>query len=128
MPDDVFHNVDLPLPKLLPTAVVNFTHDGPYTRMTEWKNMPAHGVNDVMTSVTYEEPCDYKDNSYERYYPVKDLEGANRKIYKKYRQIVNTEKMEFIGRCGMYVYVDMHQAINSALATAKKFLLQSVDK
>jgi len=30
--------------------------------------------------------------------------------------------MTFIGRCGMYVYVDMHQAISSALATARRFL------
>ena len=30
--------------------------------------------------------------------------------------------MTFIGRCGMYVYIDMHQAINSALVTANKFL------
>ena len=119
-----FHNVDLPLPKLLPTAVVNFTHDGPYTRMTEWKNMPAHGINDIMTSVTYEEPCDYKDNNHERYYPVKDIDGSNRDIYNKYKNITK-ENMTFIGRCGMYVYVDMHQAISSSLATTEKFIKEN---
>lgn len=117
-----FHNISLQQTKVLPTATVNFTHNGPLTRVTEWKNIPNHGTNDLCTVLTYEEPCDYKDNNYERYYPVKDLEGANREIYKKYRQMVDKEKMEFIGRCGMYVYVDMHQAINSALAIAKKFL------
>ena len=117
-----FHNVVLQQPRVLPTATVNFTHDGPYTRVTEWKNIPAHGKNDYTTVLTYEEPCDYKDNNYERYYPVKDIEGTNKKTYKKYKKRVNEDKMTFIGRCGMYVYVDMHQAISSALATSKRFL------
>ena len=117
-----FHNIVLQQPKVLPTATVNFTHDGPYTRVTEWKNIPAHGENDYTTVLTYEEPCDYKDNDYERYYPVKDIEGTNRETYKKYKERVNEDKMTFIGRCGMYVYVDMHQAISSSLATARRFL------
>ena len=117
-----FYNVVLQQPKVLPTATVNFTHDGPYTRVTEWKNIPCHGSNDYTTVLTYEQPCDYKDNDYERYYPVKDLEGTNRETYKKYKDRVDEDKMTFIGRCGMYVYVDMHQAISSALATARRFL------
>ena len=51
-----FHHVDLPSPSLLPVPCVNFTHSGPYTRMTEWKNFPNHGENDQMTTLTYEEP------------------------------------------------------------------------
>lgn len=116
-----FHDVDLPMPKALPTGTVNFTHDGPYTRVTEWKNLPKHGNNNCTTTLTYEEPCDYKENNMERYYPVKDIDGHNRKTYEKYKEI-KQENMEFIGRCGMYVYVDMHQAINSSIATAKKFI------
>jgi len=116
-----FHHVDIPSPVLLPVPCVNFTHSGPYTRMTEWKNFPEHGVNDSMTSITYEEPCDYKENNFERYYPVKDLEGTNRDIYKKYREMT-PPNMEFIGRCGMYVYIDMDMAISSAFSTAKEFL------
>jgi len=117
-----FHNVTLPMAKVLPTATVNFTHDGPYTRVTEWKNIPNHGDLNTHTVLTYEEPCDYKDNNKERYYPVKDVDGVNRETYKKYKEMVDTDRMTFIGRCGMYVYVDMHQAISSALATAKRFL------
>lgn len=115
-----FHHVDLPMSKVLPTSVVNFTHDGPYTRITEWKNFPNHGKNPSCTTVTYEEPCDYVDNQYERYYPVKDVDGDNRKLYEKYRSIPN-EKVTFIGRCGMYVYIDMDQAINASLVMADKF-------
>lgn len=117
-----FHNVSLPMAKVLPTATVNFTHDGPYTRVTEWKNIPNHGKSDTNTILTYEEPCDYKDNNLERYYPVKDVEGINRETYKKYKEMVDSDRMTFIGRCGMYVYVDMDMAINSALATVRNFL------
>ena len=48
-----FHNIDLPMVRVLPTTVVNFTNDSPYTRMTEWKNFPEHGSNDKLTTLTY---------------------------------------------------------------------------
>jgi len=121
-----FHKVLLPMAKVLPTATVNFTHDDPYTRVTEWKNIPNHGESATQTILTYEEPCDYKDNNKERYYPVKDVDGVNRETYKKYKEMVDTDRMTFIGRCGMYVYVDMHQAISSALATSKRYLKECV--
>ena len=116
-----FHDVTLPMPKVLPTATVNFTHDGPYTRVTEWKNLPCHGDNSCYSTLTYEEPCDYMENNMERYYPVKDIDGKNRETYEKYKSMVKNN-MTFIGRCGMYIYVDMHQAINSSMSTAKKFI------
>lgn len=120
-----FHTVSIPSPSLLPVPCVNFTHSGPYTRMTEWKKFPEHGTNDQMTTITYEEPCDYTDNNFERYYPVKDVSGQNRDIYRLYRDMT-PPNMEFIGRCGMYVYIDMHQAIASSLATAKRFLSENI--
>ena len=116
-----FHTVSLPLPKLLPETTVNFTHSGKFTRMTEWKNIPNHGENDMFTTITYEEPCDYQDNSYERYYPVKDKNGANRERYKQYKSI-NSPNVKFIGRCGLYAYLNMDQAVSSALSIAKEFI------
>jgi UDP-galactopyranose mutase len=121
-----FHHQNVEVPKLLSVPTLNFTHDGKFTRVTEWKNYPGHGSNEFSTSITFEEPCDYKDNNYERYYPVKDIAGENRQIYKRYKNISN-EKMTFIGRCGMYVYVDMHQAVNSAMQVANTFLNQVAD-
>ena len=100
---------------------VNFTNKSKFTRMTEWKNLPEHGVNDNFTTITYEEPCSFEENNNMRYYPVKDIDGLNRKTYEQYKAMV-ADNMTFIGRCGMYVYIDMHQAINSALNTANKFL------
>ena len=116
-----FHHVNIPTSKILPTATVNFTHNGPYTRMTEWKNIPNHGINSEMTTITYEEPCDYRTNDMQRYYPVKDVSGTNRSIYKLYAEMPHP-KMQFIGRCGMYVYIDMHQAVASARSIATKFM------
>jgi len=116
-----FHNFDIPIPRALPTTTVNFTNHGPFTRVTEWKNIPCHGVNETYTSLTIEEPCDYKENKYERYYPVKDKNGKNRSIFNKYKKII-PQNMLFIGRCGQYVYLDMHQAVSSSLAISKKFL------
>jgi UDP-galactopyranose mutase len=116
-----FETITLPITRALPSATVNFTHDGPKTRVTEWKNIPNHGGNKYNTTLTFEEPCDYADNNFERYYPVKDRDGKNRELYEKYRN-EQPENMTFIGRCGLYAYLDMHQAINSALATVRKFL------
>jgi len=121
-----FHHVDVPAPRILPTGTVNFTHNGPYTRMTEWKNFPEHGDNDEWTTLTYEEPCNYQENQMERYYPVKDKDGNNRSRYKLYKSLI-PNNMEFIGRCGQYVYIDMHQAIASALAVSKRYLYNTAE-
>ena len=77
-----FHNVNIPVPKLFPVAQVNFTNNGPFTRIVEWKNIPGHGKNDIWTTLTYEEPCSYEDNHDERYYPVRDMAGKYAKLYK----------------------------------------------
>lgn len=114
-----FSHINLPMPNALRFPTVNFTHNGPCTRVTEWKKYPNHGQNPHYTTLTFEEPCDYKDNNMERYYPVKDLDGKNAYKYQQYRMISN-DKVTFIGRCGLYSYLDMHQAINASLQLAKK--------
>jgi UDP-galactopyranose mutase len=116
-----FHRVSLPLPRLFPVSVVNFTHEGPFTRVVEWKNFPNHGENEEFTIVTYEEPCDYLDNDMERFYPVKDISGTNQDIYSQY-QLIENQKVTFIGRLGLYQYLDMHQCVNISLVTARKFI------
>lgn len=116
-----FHSLTLPLPKLFDVSVVNFTHNSPYTRITEWKNLPGHGNTPLWTTITYEEPCDFKDNNFERFYPIKDSEGLNRETYENYLSKV-TPNVTFIGRCGMYAYIDMHQAISSAHSIASRYI------
>lgn len=112
-----FHTVTLPTPRALPSVTVNFTHDGPHTRVTEWKLLPGHGENPYFTTLTFDEPCDYRDNRMQRYYPVKDASGANRALAARYRSMLDP-RMTFVGRCGTYAYLDMHQAVSHALAVA----------
>lgn len=119
-----FKTVHVPAPRLFPTAIVNFTHTGPHTRVSEWKNFPEHGDHPELTTLTFETPCDYKENNDERYYPVKDAEGVYREQYKRYQALAEEEcpHITFCGRLGNYAYLDMHQAINSAMKLAEKHL------
>lgn len=114
----------LPIPKALPVATVNFTHKERYTRVTEWKNLPGHGEHASHTVLTFETPCDFTENNFERYYPVKDIAQKNRTIFDRYRQMT-PPNITFIGRCGLYAYLDMHQAVSSALAIADRFIAQA---
>jgi len=116
-----FETITLPEKQMYKTATTNFTNYNGPTRVTEWKNFPNHGNNDLATTLTYEYPCDYKENNMERYYPVKDIDGENQKIYEKYKQIKN-DKVTFIGRCGTYQYLDMHQVINQSLTYVSKIM------
>jgi UDP-galactopyranose mutase len=122
-----FHTVTLGMNRVLPTATVNFTHDGPHTRVTEWKQLPGHGQNACQTTLTFEEPCDFRENSRERYYPVKDLQGVNRSLYLKYRNLTSPT-MTFVGRCGLYAYLDMHQAVSHALSIADQTICSSAGR
>ena len=108
-----FHSTEAPFN--MPTPVINFTDAEKYTRITNWGLFPNHGVASICT---LEEPCDYKENNDERYYPINDIHGTNRKLYKKYTKIKNN-KVTFIGRCGLYVYIDMDMAISISLKIAE---------
>ena len=120
----IFHQQIKEVDRLTPHPVINYTNNLKYTRHTEWKNFPGHGANCEKTIVTYEEPCDFQQNNFERYYPVKDINGENRKLYQKYNSGTPVN-MKFIGRCGSYVYIDMDQAVSSALAIARKFKIEA---
>jgi UDP-galactopyranose mutase len=117
----------VPYPLVLPESVVNFTHDGPYTRITEWKQLPGHGENPYWTTLTAEEPCDYKDNRNERYYPVKtsQRDDPHRKLYHEYVELAEKEEnVTFIGRCGTYQYLDMWIVIMQTLKIVEQFKAQ----
>jgi len=116
-----FHTHTVPIDEILPCTTVNFTDDNKFTRVTEWKQIPMHGTNMNYSTVTYEEPCDYKETG-EKYYPV--ITEKNKELYKKYREIQN-DKVTFIGRCGLYTYMDMHMVISSSLSIAKKFIREN---
>ena len=114
-----FHNVSVPFEFALGSATtVNFTDDGPLTRETDWSRLPCHVVHPGPNkTITREEPCDYIDNGLERYYPVKTSDGRYQSVYRQYRALAaEMANVTFIGRCGTYQYLDMHQVINQSLA------------
>ena len=101
---------------------VNFTDDGRYTRKTCWALYPACG-GAPGDHVTYETPCSYEDNDFERYYPIKTVDGWPQRRYKQYEALAKQrDNVTFIGRCGQYQYYDMHQVVANSLMIAQKFL------
>lgn len=110
-------------PLNLPSPTINFTTKPKYTRVTEWQRYPGHGSNSEKTTLTAEEPCDYRDNNFERYYPIKDSSGEFRDRYSKYEE--EAEKfpnMTFVGRMGKYQYLDMWMVICQSLKISRDFL------
>jgi UDP-galactopyranose mutase len=105
-------------------SVTNFTDIGPFTRETNWDALPHHRVLSTgRRTLTKEEPCDYRDNNMERYYPVKTADGRYQDLYESYKKLAEAEpKMSFIGRCGTYQYLDMDQVISQSLAGAERWL------
>ena len=107
-----------------PAPVVNFTDDQKFTRKTQWGLLPNSPLNKVKNSklVTYEEPCSPEDNNYELYYPVRNKESLE--IYSKYQELasLNSSSFQFIGRTGLFRYLDMVPAVNIHLKIAKDFL------
>jgi UDP-galactopyranose mutase len=113
--------VDTPPPRAW--SVTNFTDAGPHTRETAWHVMPGHQVHATgRATLTREEPCDYRDNADERYYPVMTADGIPAETYRRYRAAArDLPDMSFIGRCGTYRYLDMDQVISQSLASARRW-------
>jgi UDP-galactopyranose mutase len=105
------------------TSVINFTDGRPYTRQTDWSRLPGHDYGMLSKTITLEQPCDYRENNFERYYPVKTSDGRNDNIYQKYRERAEHERVTtFIGRCGTYQYLDMHQVVNQSISGARAWI------
>ncbi len=103
-------------------VTINYSDTSRHTRETWWHNIVNHHVQHKKLFIkTQEEPCNYEDNNFERYYPVKTHDDKYGKIYKKYKNILN-QNMNFIGRCGTYQYLDMHQVINQSMMNIKKWI------
>lgn len=108
-------------------TTINYTVAGPYTRETWWHALPGHRVHETSNVLrTIEEPCCYRDNNFERYYPIKDRDLMYQGLYERYaaRAAVD-DQMFFIGRCGTYQYLDMHQVINQSLAHVSKWIART---
>jgi UDP-galactopyranose mutase len=121
-----FHHETVPATQALGQApTINFTDDGRFTRITDWSRLPGHVVRaGTSKTLTREEPCDYSENHHERYYPVKTSDGRYQRVYERYKDLAAAEeRITFIGRCGTYQYLDMHQVINQSLAEAARWVV-----
>jgi UDP-galactopyranose mutase len=120
-----FHHREEPFESSMgDTSVVNFTDASRFTRQTDWSRLPGHILrNSGLTTITREEPCDYTENNFERYYPVKTSDGRYQAVYAKYKALADAEeKTCFIGRCGTYQYLDMDQVLNQSLRGVRAWL------
>lgn len=106
----------------LPAPVINFTDDGIYTRMTQWSQFPnSNQPKNRDYAVTYEIPCDPKENNDELFYPVRNKDSL--KIHRKYQTKASKYKnITFCGRTGLFEYLDMVPAITKHLKIAQSFL------
>jgi UDP-galactopyranose mutase len=112
-----FHHRDAPLTyRQGEAATLNYTDDRRFTRETDWSRLPGHIVKDSdRKTVTQEEPCDYRENAFERFYPVKTSDARFDAAYASYKALAEEDRrVTFIGRCGTYQYLDMHQVISQS--------------
>lgn len=107
-------------------ATINFTDSGPLTRETDWSRIQGHVARrGLHKTITQEEPCDYAENNHERYYPVKTSDRRYQALYGRYKALAaEVANVTFIGRCGTYQYLDMHQVINQSLAHVSGWIAQ----
>ena len=119
-----FHHEKTAMLDKRPWSVTNFVDSGKYTRETWWASLPGHVQKETgFQIITREEPCDYRENNFERYYPVKTADGRFQKIYSQYHELSRElTNMSFIGRCGTYQYLDMDQVVNQSLIGVTKWL------
>jgi UDP-galactopyranose mutase len=90
---------------------INYTDiNVPYTRRMEWKHW--WKASSPVSWITEEYPAAY-DGCNEPYYPVGD--ERSRELYRQYRQMAEVDGYIVGGRLGSYQYLNMDQAIASAL-------------
>ena len=106
----------------LESPVINFTDDSPYTRKTQWNLFP-NSINfkGYLKTITYEQPCSMDINPGEYYYPVQTKES--KRLFSLYENLSKKEKsITFIGRTGLFKYIDMIPAVEIHMRLANKFI------
>ena len=106
----------------LDSPVVNFTDNSPYTRKTQWNLFPnSHNFKGNLKTITYEKPCSIEANPGEYYYPVQTKNS--KEIFGQYHNLSKIQKsVTFIGRTGLFKYIDMIPAVEIHIRLAEKFL------
>jgi UDP-galactopyranose mutase len=97
------------------TSVMNYAdEDIPFTRIHEFRHLHPERSYSCERTVIFREYSRFAGQSDEPYYPINTRD--DRKVYQAYRKLAENEpRTIFGGRLGTYRYLDMHQAIGSAL-------------
>lgn len=94
-------------------SVINYTgNDVPYTRCIEHNQFSIGEYNEEIVK-SYEYPTEYVAGSEEPYYPI--VTAQNKMLYNMYAALAKNSNVIFGGRLGMYQYMDMDDAIESAI-------------
>lgn len=100
------------------TAQINYPNDYDFTRTVEYKHYLREKSN--VTIVSREYPMDFDLQSFaqnqllDRYYPIDDKENID--LFNKYVDYAQSYKqLHFIGRLGIYKYLNMDQCVFNAL-------------
>ncbi len=106
----------------LDAPVINFTDDSEYTRKTQWNLFPnSYDFCGKSKTITYEKPCSISKNPGEYYYPVQT--NKSKQIYNNYYQLAKkSSHITFIGRTGLFKYIDMIPSVQIHLKLANDFL------
>lgn len=97
------------------TSVMNYADEEiPFTRIHEFRHLHPERSYDDDRTVIFREYSRFAGRNDEPYYPINTRE--DRRVYQAYRKLAEQEpRTIFGGRLGTYRYLDMHQAIGSAL-------------
>jgi UDP-galactopyranose mutase len=97
------------------TAVMNYADsDVPFTRIHEFRHLHPERQNQLPRTVIFREYSRAAGRDDEPYYPISTISDG--KAYDGYWSLALSEhNVIFGGRLGTYQYLDMHQAIGSAL-------------
>ncbi len=100
-----------------PAPVVAYPQEKGYTRITEYKKLPAQDKPGSSYAVEY--PLPYKEGeTTEPYYPLLTQESQER--YRRYRELAEMiPNLFFCGRLGNFKYYNMDQALEAALEICK---------
>lgn len=108
-------------PESQPATVLNYTDASPYTRITQWDLISnSHRRTDGLHSFTREIPCAAEENSLEYYYPVRNAHSIA--LLGRYQELATRERRRsFIGRTGLFKYIDMVPCVTTHLQIARRF-------
>ncbi len=106
----------------LDAPVINFTDNSPYTRKTQWNLLPnSPCYKGDLKTITFEKPCSMNENPGEYYYPVNTVNS--KRNFSLYEQLSkNNSNITFIGRTGLFKYIDMIPSVEIHMRIANKFI------